>query len=177
MKPPSGAPLLIFPQGYLPKFFPQEDASAREWGFGIRVFPLLGELPKAIEPHLPVCQLFRWQLGPTMWSSTMTKVLDPIVVTTLLVDFPGDASDPPHVDLSAIVRSQRCALQRCLDYMLFLDNRMLLLGNRMLLMSKRMLLLGSRMLFLCKSMLLIDSSMLLLGNRMLLLGNIDVVTV
>ena len=64
IKPPLGDPLLIFPQGYLLKSFPQVDTSARQWGFEIRVFPLLGELPKAIEPHLPVCQLYRRQLGP-----------------------------------------------------------------------------------------------------------------
>ena len=66
IKPPLGAPLLIFPRGYLLKFFPQVDTSARQRGFEISVFPLLGELPKAIEPHLPVCQLYRWQLGPNM---------------------------------------------------------------------------------------------------------------
>ena len=66
IKPPLGAPLLIFPRGYLLKSFPQVDTSARQRDFEIRVFPLLGELPKAIEPHLPVCQLYRWQLGPNM---------------------------------------------------------------------------------------------------------------
>ena len=63
IKPPLGAPLLIFPRGYLQKSFPQVDTSARQRGFEVRVFPLLGELPKATEPHLPVCQLCRWQLG------------------------------------------------------------------------------------------------------------------
>ena len=53
IKPPLGAPLLIFPRGYLLKSFPQVDTSARQRGFEIRIFPLLGELPKAIEPHLP----------------------------------------------------------------------------------------------------------------------------
>ena len=48
IKPPLGAPLLIFPRGYLLKSFPQVDTSARQQGFEIRVFPLLGELPKAI---------------------------------------------------------------------------------------------------------------------------------
>ena len=66
IKPPIGAPLLIFPRGYLLNSFPQVDTSARQRGVEIRVFPLLGELPKAIEPHLPVCQLYRWQLGPNM---------------------------------------------------------------------------------------------------------------
>ena len=61
IKPPLGAPLLIFPRGYLLKSFPRVDTSARHRGFEIRVFPLLGELPKAIEPHLPVCQLCHWQ--------------------------------------------------------------------------------------------------------------------
>ena len=67
---------------------------ARQQGFEIRVFPLLGELPKAIEPHLPVCQLYRWQLGPNMWSSPTTKSLDPIVVTARRVGFPGDSHGP-----------------------------------------------------------------------------------
>ena len=110
MKPPLGAPLLIFPRGYLLKSFPRADTSARQRGFEIRVFPLLGELSKAIEPHLSVCQLYRWQLGPSMWTSPTTKSLDPIVVTALRVGFP--ATDPPHVDLPAIVRSQRCGQRR-----------------------------------------------------------------
>ena len=112
IKPPLGAPLLIFPRGYLLKSFPRVDTSARQRGFEIRVFPLLGELPKAIEPHLPVCQLYRWQLGPSMWTSPTTQSLDPIVVTTLRVGFPGKATDPPHVDLPAIVRSQRRGQRR-----------------------------------------------------------------
>ena len=64
IKPPLGALLLIFPRGYLLRSFPQVDTSARQRGFEIRVFPLLGELPKAIEPHQPVWKLCRWQLGP-----------------------------------------------------------------------------------------------------------------
>ena len=63
-------------------------------GFEIRVFPLLGELPKDIEPHLPVCQLSRRQLGPNMWSSPTTKSFDPIVVTALRVGFPGKSHGP-----------------------------------------------------------------------------------
>ena len=55
--PPLGAPLLIFPRGYLLKSFPRVDTSASQRGFEIRVFPLLGELPKAIEPHMPVIPL------------------------------------------------------------------------------------------------------------------------
>ena len=94
IKPPLGAPLLIFPRGYLLKSFPQVYTSARQRGFEIRVFPLLGEQPKAIEPHLPVCQLYRWQLGPNMWSSPTTKSLDPIVVTDLRVGFPGESHGP-----------------------------------------------------------------------------------
>ena len=57
IKPPLGAPIQIFPRGYLLKSFPQVDTSARQRGFEIRVFPLLVELPKAIEPHLPVIPL------------------------------------------------------------------------------------------------------------------------
>ena len=94
IKTPLGAPLMIFPRGYLLKSFPQVDTSARQRGFEIRVFPLLGELPKVIEPHLPVCQLCRWQLGPNMWSSSTTKSLDPIVVTAIWVDFPVESHGP-----------------------------------------------------------------------------------
>ena len=70
------------------------DTSARQRWFEIRAFPLLGELPKAIEPHLPVCQIYRWKLGPNMWSSPTTKSLDPIVVTALRVGFPGESHGP-----------------------------------------------------------------------------------
>ena len=94
IKPPLGAPLLIFPQGYLLTSFLQVDTFARHQVFEIRIFPLLGELPKAIEPHMPVCQLYRWQLGPNMWSSPTTKSLDPIVVTTLRVGFQGESHGP-----------------------------------------------------------------------------------
>ena len=87
-------PLLILPRGYLLKSFPHVDTSARQRGFEIRVFPLLGELPRAIEPHLPVCQLYRWQLGPNMWSSPTTKSLDPIVVTALQAGIPGESHGP-----------------------------------------------------------------------------------
>ena len=94
IKPPLGAPLQILPRGYLLKSFPRVDTSARQRGFEISVFPLLNELPKAIEPHLPVCQLYRWQLGPSMWTSPTTKSLDPIVVTALRVGFPGESHRP-----------------------------------------------------------------------------------
>ena len=94
IKPPLGAPLLIFPWGYLLKYFPQVDTSARQRGFEIRVFHLLGELPWAIEPHLPVSQLYRWQLGPSMWTSPTAMSLDPIVVTALRVGFPGESHGP-----------------------------------------------------------------------------------
>ena len=66
----------------------------RQQGFEIRVFPLLGELPKAIEPHLPVCQLYLWQHGPNILSSPATKSLDPIVVNAIWVDFPGESHGP-----------------------------------------------------------------------------------
>ena len=92
--PPLGALPLIFLRGYLLKSIPQVDTSARQRGFEIRVFPLLGELPKTIETHLPVSQLYRWQLGPNMWSSPTTKSLDPIVVTSLRVGFPGESHGP-----------------------------------------------------------------------------------
>ena len=58
IKPPLGAPLLILPRGYLLKSFPQVDTSVRQRGFEIRVFPLLGELPMAIVPHLPVIYIY-----------------------------------------------------------------------------------------------------------------------
>ena len=94
IKPPLGAPLLIFPRGYLLKSFPQVDTSARQRRFEIRVSPLLGEQPTAIESHLPVCLSCRWQLGPNMWSSPTTKSLDPIVVNALRVGFPGVSHGP-----------------------------------------------------------------------------------
>ena len=97
IKPPLGALLLIFPRGYLLKSFPQVDTSVRQRGLEIKVFPLLGELPKAIEPHLPVCQLYRWQLGPNMCSSPTTKSLDPIVVTAFQVGFPGGKARTRHM--------------------------------------------------------------------------------
>ena len=67
----------------------------------------LGELPKAIESHQPVCQLYHYQLGPTKWSFPMTKSLDPIVDTALRWVSHGKASDPPFVELPTIVRCQR----------------------------------------------------------------------
>ena len=57
IKPSLGAPLAIFPLGYLLKSFPQGDTSTRLWGFEIRVFLLLGELPRTIASHLPVFRL------------------------------------------------------------------------------------------------------------------------
>ena len=65
IKPPLGAPVMIYPQGYLLKSLPQRDISTRQQGFEVSAFPLLGELLKAIEHHLPDCQINRWQLGPT----------------------------------------------------------------------------------------------------------------
>ena len=47
-----------------------------------------------MEPHLPVCQQCRWQLGPNMWSSPTTKSFDPIVATALQMDFPGESHGP-----------------------------------------------------------------------------------
>ena len=94
IKPPLWAPLLIIPRGYFLKYFPQMDTSARQRRFQICVFPLLGELQKAIEPHLPVFKLYSCQLGPNMWSSHTTKSIDPIVVTALLVGFPGESHGP-----------------------------------------------------------------------------------
>ena len=94
IKPSLGAPLLIFRRGYLLKSIPQVDTSARQRGVEIRVCPLVGELPKAIELHLHVCQLCCWQLGPNMWSSPTAKSLDPIIATTLRVGFPGKVHGP-----------------------------------------------------------------------------------
>ena len=73
IKPPLGAPLMIFLRGYLLMSFPQVDTSARQRGFEIRVFHLLGELPKAIEPNQSVRLLYRWQLGPTGTRSSLGK--------------------------------------------------------------------------------------------------------
>ena len=90
IKPPLVAPLLIFPRGYLLKSFPQGDTSSRQWRFEIRVFSLLDELPKAIESHLPDCQLCRWQLGLRKSSSPTTMTFNCILVTAIRVGFPGE---------------------------------------------------------------------------------------
>ena len=85
-KPHLGAPLLIFPQGYLLKSF-KRGCFCNTAGFQIIVFPLLGELPNAIS-HLPFCLLYRWQCGPSKWSTT--KSFSPIVLTALWVGFPAE---------------------------------------------------------------------------------------
>ena len=83
-----GSPLQIIPQGYLLRYFPQEDTSARQRGFEIGVFLILSELPTAIEPHIPVYHLYRMQIVPIKWSSPTSKSLNPIIVITLRVGFP-----------------------------------------------------------------------------------------
>ena len=90
IKPLLGVPHLIFPKGY-PLKYSIEGTSARQKGFEINVFALLGELLRNIEPYMPVCQLYRWQLGPNKWSSPTTKSLVPIVATALRVCFPGES--------------------------------------------------------------------------------------
>ena len=92
---------------YLMMSFPQGYTSASQRGFEVRVFPLLGELQRAIVPHLPVFRLYRWQLSPNKWSSPMIKSLYPIVVTTFRWASHGKASDPPQVELPSIVWYQR----------------------------------------------------------------------
>ena len=52
IKPSLEASLVTFPPGYLLKSFPQGDTSARLQDGLKSVFPLLDELPKAIEPHM-----------------------------------------------------------------------------------------------------------------------------
>ena len=94
IRPPLGAQLLIFSRGYLLKSIPQVDTSARQRGFEIRVFPLLGELPKAIEPHLPVCQLYRWQLGPKHVVFNYDQVVRPHRRYCPSVGFPGESHGP-----------------------------------------------------------------------------------
>ena len=93
IKPPLWDPILIFPRGNLLMSFPHGDTSARKRSLK-SVFLLLCELSKAIELHLLVCQLYRWQLGPNTWSSPTTKSLDPIVVTALRVGFPCEGLRP-----------------------------------------------------------------------------------
>ena len=90
IKLPFGVPLVIFLQRYLLKSFPKGDTFARQQWFEIRVFTLLCISTKAVEPHLPACQLCRLQICSNTWSSTMTKSLDPIEVTAILVDFPWE---------------------------------------------------------------------------------------
>ena len=94
VKPPYGDPLMSFTRGYLLKYFPEGDTSASQWEFEIRGCALLSELPMAIEPHLPVCQLFRWQLYSNTWSSPTTKSFDSMVVTAVRVDFPWYGLEP-----------------------------------------------------------------------------------
>ena len=88
-----GAPLLIVPRGHLLKSFPQGVLPQDSGGLK-KVFLLQGELPRVTEPHLSVCQLYRCQFGLTMWSSPTTMSLDPILVTALRVDVPGQSIDP-----------------------------------------------------------------------------------
>ena len=88
------------------------DTYARQRGFKIRVFSLLGELPKAIEPHLPVFQLYRWKLCPNMWSSHTTKSIDPIVATAIRVGFPGECHGPATCGFACNCRSQRYGQRR-----------------------------------------------------------------
>ena len=125
IKLPIWPPPMIFPRGYILKYFPQGDTSARQRGFGFRVFPLLGELSKTTKPHLPVCQLCHWKLGPTKWSSPTTKSLDPIVVTVLRVVFPGCCLEPATdkfvcncpVPEAICIYSSVCCIDHCYDYL------------------------------------------------------------
>ena len=64
------------------------------------VFPFLGELLKAIEPHLPICQFYRWQLDPNKWPSPTTFSLDPIIVTAILVGFPLEGPVPATCEIA-----------------------------------------------------------------------------
>ena len=80
--------------------FPQGDTIARQRGLEIRILSLLGELPMAMEPHLSICQLYRWKLGPNMCSSPTTKSCDPIVVMALLVGFPFESLGPATCGIS-----------------------------------------------------------------------------
>ena len=107
VKPYLGAPLWIFPQGFLLRSFPQGDNSARQQEYEVSDFPVQGELPKAIEPHLPVYQSYLRQLGPIKWSSPATKNIDPILVTPLRVGLQRIVSELPEVDLPAIAQCQR----------------------------------------------------------------------
>ena len=51
-----GDPLMILPRHCLLNCFSQGDTSARQRGIELRALTLLGELSKAIEPHLSVYQ-------------------------------------------------------------------------------------------------------------------------
>ena len=88
IKLPFDAPLMISLQGYVLMSFPQGDSCARQHRLEIRIFPFLGELPKAIEPHLSICQLYCWKLRPRKWSSLTISSLEPIMVTAIQVGFP-----------------------------------------------------------------------------------------
>ena len=75
VKPPLETPLQIISRGDPLKSFPQGDTSERPRGFEIVNSLLIGELTKAIEPHLPAYQLYHGQLCPTKWYSPMTKTI------------------------------------------------------------------------------------------------------
>ena len=59
-----------------------------------KIMHFLGDPSKTIALHLPVCQLYRLQLGAIGWSSPMIKSLDPIAVTAILVGFSGESLRP-----------------------------------------------------------------------------------
>ena len=100
IRPPLGNPRLIVPRGHIQKTFPHGNTSAKNWWFKIRTFPLLGKLPMAIEPHLPVCQLYRWQLDPIKCSLPTTKSIDPIMFTALRLGFPMESRRPAKCGLA-----------------------------------------------------------------------------
>ena len=74
-----------------PEDFSLGDFSARMQRLEIRVFPLIGVLPMAIEHQIPNCNVYHWQFGLTVCSSISTKSLDSIVVAALRLDFQGES--------------------------------------------------------------------------------------
>ena len=90
IKPPLGTPLQIFSSRISPELHYTKGYLHKTAMVQNQSFHLLAEPPKDIEPHLPASQLYSWQLGSSKWSLHTTNSLDPIVVTVLLVNIPGD---------------------------------------------------------------------------------------
>ena len=80
IKRPLRTPLISFPWGYLQKYYPLR---VLQQVFETIVFPLVYELPKAIELQQPVFKLYRWQLG--VWEGLPVEILVLLIVVLFLL--------------------------------------------------------------------------------------------